>query len=511
MSTKNYIYKKSGWLLSVAFLTLSLSTLSSCDDWLDVRGENIQKEQDQYESYKGFRDALTGCYMTMGDQSIYGLKMTMTDIENLASLWYLSTSAETQTPLKYYLTHHDYSKTQTQTAVKSMFGGLFKTVVSANVLMKNLEENGANIQDNQARDVMLGETYAIRAYCQLDVLRLFGQLPQGGSKTVKLPYSYTTSIDEIPAYFSYSEYVSNLKKDIERAESLLKDQDPINRYSFNTLNSAPSDVLDLYYYRQSRLNYWAVRALHARMCLYLGETAEAHTIALDVIKSGTVSLSGISDLQNRYNALPSECLFYLSKYNVNDYANNYLKGNATADSPLYAEHYMITETMLEDLYASIPGSTASHNRYLNEWNRVAFNNAGVPSPTLKKYYYDPSTTSANSLMTKHQIIPMLRLSETYLIAIETSTSLEEAQELYDTYMSACAFPKELYEPFATIEEVRLEMPNEYRREFFGEGQMFYTYKRLAAKNMLWNNDEITENDYIIPLPATEYDPSLMSK
>ncbi|MBQ4147703.1 MAG: hypothetical protein II593_06970, partial [Prevotella sp.] len=90
MSTKNIIYKKSGWLLSVAFLTLSLSTLSSCDDWLDVRGENIQKEQDQYESYKGFRDALTGCYMTMGDQSIYGLKMTMTDIENLASLWYLS-------------------------------------------------------------------------------------------------------------------------------------------------------------------------------------------------------------------------------------------------------------------------------------------------------------------------------------------------------------------------------------------------------------------------------------
>ena len=41
--------------------------------------------------------------------------------------------------------------------------------------------------------------------------------------------------------------------------------------------------------------------------------------------------------------------------------------------------------------------------------------------------------------------------------------------------------------------------------------MFYTYKRLAAKNMLWNNDEITEDDYIIPLPATEYDPSLMSK
>ena len=48
------------------FLVLSVVLLAtSCDDWLDVRGENIQKENDQYENYKGFRDALTGCYMQM--------------------------------------------------------------------------------------------------------------------------------------------------------------------------------------------------------------------------------------------------------------------------------------------------------------------------------------------------------------------------------------------------------------------------------------------------------------
>lgn len=38
---------------------------TSCDDWLDVRGENISKEDDQFENYKGFRDALTGCYNTI--------------------------------------------------------------------------------------------------------------------------------------------------------------------------------------------------------------------------------------------------------------------------------------------------------------------------------------------------------------------------------------------------------------------------------------------------------------
>ena len=40
----------------ILFLFATLALTTSCDDWLDVRGENIQKEKDQYESYKGFRD-----------------------------------------------------------------------------------------------------------------------------------------------------------------------------------------------------------------------------------------------------------------------------------------------------------------------------------------------------------------------------------------------------------------------------------------------------------------------
>ena len=58
----------------ILFLFATLALTTSCDDWLDVRGENIQKEKDQYESYKGFRDALTGCYMEMANTDAYGLQ-----------------------------------------------------------------------------------------------------------------------------------------------------------------------------------------------------------------------------------------------------------------------------------------------------------------------------------------------------------------------------------------------------------------------------------------------------
>lgn len=483
--------------------------LSSCGDWLDVPGENIQKEQDQFDNYKGFRDALTGIYMTMGSTDTYGERMTITDVDNMADMWYYTSTYETQHPLKYQLYNHRYSDDQARAAIKAMYAQLFNTISSANVLLKNIQEKGKNITETQARNVIEGEAYAIRAYCQLDVLRLFGQLPKGGTETVSLPYSFTTSIDEMPSYYGYDEYVNLLKADIGNAERLLKESDPVMTSSFEQLNYASSNVQDDYlYYRQSRLNYWAVRALHARLDLYTGNTAEAHDIAMDIINAknqdGTpvISLSGISDLQKGYNALPSECLFYLSKYNINTYANQLLIGGNNTQVRSY--HYYISNDQLTQLFSSLPGAMASHNRYLNLWNRTAKDPSGNVAPTLKKYWYDAANAESSVLSTKYQIIPMLRLSEVYLIAMETSNDLEEVHNLYKTYMDDRGFS--LYTPFESLEAARTEIENEYRREFFGEGQMFYVYKRLFAKKMLWNNDEIKESDYILPLPSSEYNP-----
>lgn len=486
-------------------LMAALALTTSCDDWLDVRGENIQKEKDQFENYKGFRDALTGCYMEMASTDAYGKRLTMTDIEDMANLWTVS-STESSTPARYNLYHHNYSNDNVLPVTKAIYAKLFNTIVSANVLMRNIEEKGGNIGNEQKRAVIDGEAHAIRAYCQFDVLRLFGQLPQGATKQVSLPYSYTTSIAEVPSYYAFADYVANLKKDIQTAESDLKDNDPIFKETFEELNNPSESDDDYMCYRQSRLNYWAVRALHARMCLYLGETQEAHDIAMEIINAkGTdgealMPLSGISDLSKGYNALPSECLFYLSKYDVNTYANDELIGGRTKKQAVDG-NYHITTDMLTQLYASIPGSTASHNRYHNLWNMLVADVRGNINPAIKKYWYDESNANSSYLVTKYQVIPMLRMSEMYLIAIETSQDLDEIHSLYDAYMRECQFT--LYTPFATVEAAHDEMVNEYRREFFAEGQMFFVYKRKAATKMMWNDDQLTEDSYILPLPSTE--------
>ncbi|MBR1400693.1 MAG: RagB/SusD family nutrient uptake outer membrane protein [Prevotella sp.] len=494
------------------FLAFSSLAFTSCDDMLDIRGENIQKEQDQFETYKGFRDALTGCYMQMGSTDIYGMNLTMTNIENMACLWYTRTEYRSTTGVqeRYYLTHHDYANDYAKTAIQSTYKALFTTISSANLILKNIQEKGSNIADAKMRAVIEGEAYAIRAYCQFDVLRIFGQLPQGGTRNVSLPYSDMTSIDAYPSYFGFSEYVARLMSDIQNAENLLRDNDPIFSSTFEDLNNPYLVMDDFGYYRQSRLNYWAVRALHARIDLYLGNTSEAHQIAMEIINAKgsdgnpLVELSGTSDLQNGYNGLPNECLFYLSKYDLNDYANVTMVGGRS-DSRAYAGARMcyLSADMFNELYASLPGATASHNRYLNWWNRTIRDSFGAVAPTLKKYWYDEDHANSDDLLTKHQIIPMIRLSELYLMAIETSSSVEEANSLYATYMKSCDFS--LFTPFTSLEEARAEMMNEIRREFIGEGHMFYTYKRTNASSMMWSEDEITEDNYIVPLPSTEYD------
>lgn len=491
----------------LALLAMALLTLSSCSDWLDVKGGNIQKEEDQFGNYKGFRDALTGCYMEMASKSAYGQNLTMTDVEDLASLWVVD---ESET-MRYQLYNHDYTSDEARAEIKTIYAKLFTIIASANVILKNIKDNGSNIPDAQARAMIEGEAYAIRAYCQLDVLRLFGQVP-GGTTQVRLPYSETTSIDNQPAYYDFNDYVAKLDADITAAETLLKDNDPVMSQTFTALNNPTSNVEDNYkYYRQSRLNYWAVRALHARMALYVGQTQQAHDIAMEIINAkgadgnALISLSGISDLQQGYRALPSECLFYLSKYDVNSTANAVLLGGRNVQIRSY--YYYVSSDMLEALYSSIPGATASHNRYINEWDRTKKDPFGKICPTIKKYWYDETddNLSTSYLTTKLQIVPMLRLSEMYLIAIETSNDLTEIQSLYDTYMKSCAYT--LYTPFASVDAAHAEMENEYRREFYAEGQMFYVYKRLHATTMQNNGTAMTEKDYIVPLPLTEYEPT----
>jgi hypothetical protein len=499
----------------ILFLIFASMTISSCSDWLDVKPDTQVEEDNMFKSYQGFRSALTGCYMELGNTNIYGERLTMTNIESLADMWYMT--AGTVHPDDYNLMIHDYTQDNAKSAIKSMYSELFNVVVQANMIIKHIE-NSTAFESESKKNMIEGEAYALRALCQMDVLRLFGQMPQNATKQVSLPYSETTSISEMPAYYSFTDYVTKLKADFDKAASLLKDSDPIFQNTFYEL-SYPSNTTDdtFTYFRQFRLNYWAVIGMQARLALYLGDKTTAHTLAMSIINAkgsdgkALMPLSGNNDLTAGYYNLPSECLFALSKYNLASYTSTYFIGNG--DSRIREnDHYCVSSNMFNSLFMG--ANTSSNNRYLYVWNKNAATSTGAKFPTITKYYFTAGTSSSSySAMLKNQVIPMLRMSEIYLIALETTTDLAEANSLYKTYMES---QNELItnNKFASLDEVKTIINSLYLREFYGEGVVFYTYKRLAAPSVQMNYSqkvEMGESQYILPLPESEYDPATLNK
>ena len=492
--------------LTFIICNIALGTLfTSCNKWLDVRPETEQKEEDQFSSEKGFQMALTGCYLQMAQQDAYGLRMTMTCVENLANLWRINPS--TTRYAERDLSNHQYTTDYAKSAVNSMYTALFKTIAQANLIIKNAQENPDVFNEKRMYNIVLGEAYAIRAYCQLDILRLFGQVPNG-QKPVSLPYSEATNIKEIPPYYDFNEYVLKLKSDIEKAEALLKDYDPATLYPYNR-TYAMGEVYeknDFLMYRQMRLNYWAVLALHARMALYTGDKETAYKIAHELINAklpdGTAvrPLSGLKDYA-KYTTCPNECYFSISKYDVKEYAVSYFTDNADNIVSSYgANQFAISTEMLSELFDG--ENIASHNRYANLWNQRLKDSDGYLWVGFKRYCFDDDEPNQNLYF---QIIPMLRTSEIYLIAMESSTDLAEINQLYTEYMMSHNVATVV--PFSTLGEVSTWIKNEYRREFYAEGQMFYTYKRLGETSIKWCKAPADESTYIIPLPETEYNPN----
>lgn len=502
---KTTIYNKVAKAVLLMLAPCSL-LLTSCNDWLDVRPDTEQKEDGQFSTEKGFQSALTGCYIQMASTNAYGLRLTMTSVENLANLWYINPSSTLND--ERALNRHEYTSDYSKSAVSSIYTALFKTIAQANLIIENADKNRNVFTEKRMYNIVKGEAYAIRAYCQLDILRLFGQMPQAGSTPVSLPYSEVVGINEMPKYYDFASYVKKLESDLQHAEELLQTSDPATIYPFNRTYTTGEayEKNSFLMYRQMRLNYWAVRALHARMALYTGDKSTALSIARELIAAtlpdGTPvrPMSGKNDYSLGYLACPNECYFCISKYDIKSYIDSYFTDNEERIIGTYKDNTLaLTHTMLSDLFAG--ENIDSHNRYTSLWNQRLKDDSGNLWCGFLRYCYDED---ASNKPLYYQVIPMLRTSEMYLIIMETSDDLEEINSLYTDYMVEHNVAN--IEPFTTLDAVRTWIENEYRREFYGEGQMFYTYKRLGETSIKWLAAPATEAVYVLPLPETEYDP-----
>ena len=463
---------------------------SSCNDWLDVKPESQTEAKEMFKTEEGFKDALSACYIKLNQPDLYGQRLTMTDIEYLAQHW-------NPDPINYegqiQLKNFDYTQDYCKNTIQSIYGALYNTIVQANIILENMSAQGHVIHNEDLRAVIEGEALAIRAFCHIDVLRLFGQVPQNATISKDLPYAEQVTLGGIP-YYNFNDFVKHIFQDLDAAEALFKAHDPLMQYNFAELdNFTTLNLADNFLgYRRFRFNYYAILALKARLYLYLGDTSKAYEYAQQVInakdESGNpqLTLAGANDFDKGNYALPSECILALSNYQISQNIKYLFTIN---------DLYITNTNFTNDLFTD---QSTTNNRATVLWTNG-------DKKTIKKYN-QPATTDdipSNELSTQKQVIPLIRLSEMYLIAIETAKSSSEANSLYKTYMTI----RGVNAATLSDNQISQEVLREYHREFFAEGQMFYTYKRLGIKQLLWKSDrEVTEKDYLVPLPSSEIKP-----
>lgn len=462
-------------ILSLAAILL----LSGCKKYLTVQPEDKFTEDQLYGSEQGIQLALNGLYTSLSDNALYGANLSTTTIELLGQRYNVSYSGSS----------NSYQSVQTfaytQAAVQSTFDALWQkaygTLLATNKFISEMDGVARKGILTEAHASQLkGEAIGIRALIHFDLLRLFGPVYVSAPTAPAIPY-YTQADGVAQPILPAQQVLDSVLTDLSNAANLLSN-DPV----------ITSGVLlnpDYYSgYRNQRLNYYAVQGLMARAYLYGGNTTAAHDAALALLTGGEkwfpwLRSSSITDGTSPDRIFSSEVLF--SVYNQNLYTNY----NSFFSPALLPQSLL---TALPARLDNIFEANQNDYRYTTTWL-----NSATGARTFAKYA-DIGVPAAPWRFLQ----PLLRKSEMYYILAETDTVKDTQLGYLDTVRVHRNLPN-----LATTVTIATEVKKEYQKEFFGEGQIFFYYKRTRSGTIPSgvSTGNITPN-YVVPLPLSETTP-----
>ncbi|NML36745.1 RagB/SusD family nutrient uptake outer membrane protein [Chitinophaga sp. G-6-1-13] len=468
-------------LFSVIILVAVTGT--SCKKWLDVKPRDKVIEGVLLENEAGFMTALNGVYLDMTDEKSYGGQMTMQMTEILGQRYNIGGGHK-----QYKLASYQYTEPEIQTMFGNTWGSMYKTVANANKILSVIDEKKGLFSGNHYSWVK-GEALALRALIQFDLFRLFGPVYQQDSTAVSIPY-YTSFTTRYEDYLKGNVFLEKVLADLDAAEALLKDDPVVSGYTLGSKDQSVDGVA--WSYRNLRLNYYAVRALKARVCLYRRDKVSALKYATEVLTGAGgvfpfVTLNEVQgDPRNPNRVFSSELLFTLQDSRRTDKYRNYFDPSLKDPDILTAAQTRLTSEF---------ESNTNDFRYGNSWL--------VPGSNQKNYrcFYKYADIEETSFRFRN-LVPMIRLSELYFIAAECAP--DPAAGI--AYLNVVRRNRGISDAPANA-NLATELLKDYKREFYGEGQMFFYYKRNATASIPGGTGSGTitmgKEKYVLPIPLDE--------
>ncbi|MFV0345873.1 MAG: RagB/SusD family nutrient uptake outer membrane protein [Bacteroidales bacterium] len=446
----------------------SMLALSACNEWLKVYPEGELPKEDMFSDEAGFENAMTGVYIAMKEQSVYGANLSTTTIEYLVSSWDVTGGSNTED-----LGLFNYGNTAIETTFEDIFQQQYFTIAEINSILSALDDKQDGFTTDGLYGQIKGECLGLRAYIHFDILRMFGPVPGTETSAEILPYVTVLSKDN-HSYSTYLDYKKALEDDMAEAESLLAESEKFGNYADR---------------RHIRMNAETVRAMQARAALWFGEKEKAYQLAKGVIDSTATRLGGSADFTKGDYNLICEQLFGLHIYTMYEYFQLNFEGQMLKKG---TNASLVNTDLYENSNVDIRRSAL--------W-KLSYPTLGDPAYIIRKYEVSDGTPA--SFDVDYRRVPMIRLSEMYFIATETAPDATTAQVYWDEFRESRDLPSA---PLPNNETAfKNEMTKEFRKEFFAEGQAFYAYKRLNTDkaHFLWIPTEVTTINYVVPLPKDE--------
>ncbi|MFV0505746.1 MAG: RagB/SusD family nutrient uptake outer membrane protein [Bacteroidales bacterium] len=460
--------------------------LSSCNNFLDVKPEDKFLGNQVYNTEVGIYNVLNGIYIDMAERSLYGEYLSSVTMDVLA---------------QYYTSdrNNDWYKYQTYAwddeGVKSTFAGIWNTaynkILGINAFIGSLEKSDILAQDK--KDLLTGEAIGLRALLHFDLLRIFGPIYATDSTVASIPYTTLTDLSVTPLLPANS-VVDKILADLSTAETLLQN-DTVR--TAGKVGELVGELDDFFRARQYRMNYFAVKALEARVHLYRDNKAKAAKAAKAVINEASSFFPWTNrddiftdpTMKAADHVFSTEVLFGMDCYKLYNVYRARFKYTLRNEKILLPFSGRLEETFenntndyrFEPCWRLAP--VGAHGRTFVKFEDFTEN--GIDAPSFANY------------------IPIIRLSEMYLIAAEC----ESNETLALSYLNTLRYNRGLND-LAPGTNITAELDKEYKREFWGEGQLFFYYKR-NNKSKIPNgarpsgNINMSSTTYVVPIPDAE--------
>lgn len=462
------------------FAILSLLFFGTgCNTFLEVDPKSTIGQEQLFSSEVGFQQALTGVYSQVASKSLYGDNMSMGFVSMIGQNYSPNASLF---PFKQTVALN-FKTGDAISFVSSIWSSAYKAIAGTNTILAEIDAKKSIFTENNYA-LVKGETLGLRAYLHFDLLRLYGANFATNSSKKSIPYrTVSNALSKVPS--TVDEVSALVLEDLLEAEQLLKNTDAM--------------VLGVNKNRRFKMNYYAIKGLQARVYLFRGDKVNAAKAAKEVVESGKFAFVTSDEINanpgSRDRLFSNEHVFALRVKNIKEWVEGsraYFK-IVPSDS-----RYSLTRTEVDfkTLYeVDKNGSTDIRSSKLLETEGTTI--------FCSKFWQTSVLGSGQTEIDRlDQTVPLVRLSEMYYILAETAATPAEGLVYLNKVRVNRVLP-EILSTGLTSQNLEAEILKEYQKEFYAEGQLFFYYKRKLTVRMLFGAKNLSETNYIVPVPDNE--------